>query len=168
MGRYGDKYFALNKIKKERLENSMVDMTYDTISENIDKEEAMKAYQQFSRGEFTKGAIIGGISAGALGAVGTILFARSFRGAAIGTLITGGILAPGGVIAGYVIEQEVDKEEAMKELNRFLDRKSDSSSLYFERDHIASKMSMQGITNDKPYNYCAATDYIVHLVDLRF
>ena len=168
MGKYGDKRLAIHKVQKERWEEALVNMTYNAISENIDREEATKAYQQFRRGEFTKGAIIGGISGGGLGALGTILFARSFKGVAIGVLVTGVILAPGGVIAGYVIEQEVDRDEAMKELNKLLDRKRNSSSLDFERDRIALKMSMQGITNDKLSNHCIETDYIFRLVDLRF
>ena len=168
MGKYGDKRLAVHKVQKARWEEALVNMTYDAISENIDREEATKAYQQFRRGEFTKGAIIGGVSGGGLGALGTILFARSFKGVAIGVLVTGVILAPGGVIAGYVIEQEVDRDEAMKELNKLLDRKRDSSSLDFERDRIALKMSTQGITNDKLSNHRIETDYIFRLVELKF
>jgi len=167
-GRYSDQRLAVDKVKKERLEDALVDMTYNAISENIDREEATRAYQQFRRGQFTKGAIIGGISGGGLGTLGTILFARSFKGAAIGILITGGILAPGGVIAGYVIEQEVDKDEAMKEWNKLLDRKRDSSLLYLERNRIALKRSQQEIIINDELKYYPENDYILRLVDLRF
>jgi outer membrane lipoprotein SlyB len=167
MGRYGDKRLAIYKVKKERLEDGMVNMTYDAISQKLNKDEAMKVYLKFRTEGFTPGIIVGGISGGTLGIVGTMLSADSFKGAMVGVLATGVVLAPGGAIAGYFIEREIDKNAAMEELNKLLKRKRDESSLYFERNHKAQK-SKKPVFSEKTGFWRTETDYILRLVDLRF